>query len=75
MRYPYVLVHNYVGMPNHSHTIIKIDRLRITHLAVKTKSLSCLIGAFKTTSSTMSHRVGFEISLGKILLNDHIIGH
>ncbi|MBO3097319.1 transposase [Gelidibacter pelagius] len=72
-QYPYVLVHNYVIMPNHVHLIIEIDRLRIEHLSIKIKSLSSLIGAFKTTSSKMIHLAGFEDFAWKRSFHDHII--
>src|SRR5690606_32516413 len=48
-QYPYVLIHNFVVMPNHVHAIIEIDSLKVKGEAVKIKSLSSLMGAFKTT--------------------------
>lgn len=72
-QYPYVVVHNFVVMPNHVHAIIEIDRLKIEHLSVKVKSLSSLIGAFKTTSSKMIHHAGFKDFAWKRSFHDHII--
>lgn len=72
-QYPYVLVHNFVVMPNHVHAIIEIDRLRIEHLWIKIKSLSSLIGAFKTTSSKMIHHAGLLEFAWKRSFHDHII--
>lgn len=69
------MVHHYVVMPNHVHLIIEIDRLRIEHLSIKIKSLSSLIGAFKTTSSKIIHSIGFIDFAWKRSFHDHIIRH
>jgi len=61
-RYKYVKLDDYVVMPNHFHGIIIIndgfvygrDRSRPVP-TVKIKSISELIGAFKTTSSKIIH--------------------
>ncbi|EGV42641.1 hypothetical protein BZARG_3019 [Bizionia argentinensis JUB59] len=58
-QYPYVVIDNFVVMPNHVHAIIEIDRLRIPVVGIKIKSLSSLMGAFKTTSSKLIHEIGF----------------
>lgn len=64
-QYKYVILHNFVVMPNHVHAIIEIDSLKIKneiqHLSeeIKIKSLSSLIGAFKTTASKKIHELGF----------------
>jgi putative transposase len=54
-QYQYIDVHNFVVMPNHVHLILEIDSLRINDRELKIKSLSSLIGAFKTTSSKLIH--------------------
>ncbi|MEO5788607.1 transposase [Gelidibacter sp.] len=72
-RYPYVLVHHFVVMPNHVHAIIEIDRLRMRDVFLNIKSLSSLIGAFKTTSSKMIHNAGFLDFAWKRSFHDHII--
>lgn len=72
-QYPYVVVHNFVVMPNHIHAIIEIDHLRVKDLCVKIKSLSSLIGALKTTSSKLIHNVGFIEFAWKRSFHDHII--
>ena len=55
-QYPYVILHAFVVMPNHIHGIIEIDRSRIVSSApIKIKSLSELIGAYKTTVSKQIH--------------------
>ena len=63
-RYDYVELDEYVMMPNHFHGILIIqsrrDRSRpVPTDALKIKSLSELIGAFKTTSSKRIHENGF----------------
>ncbi len=70
-RYDYVRLGNYVVMPNHVHGLIRImwsadslttrtgRDLSLHHgEPKKTKSLSSLIGAFKTTSSKKIHETG-----------------
>jgi len=63
-QYPYVILHEFVVMPNHVHGIIEIDRDTVgtgrdlslePPQAIKIKSLSELIGAYKTTSSKQIH--------------------
>jgi REP element-mobilizing transposase RayT len=58
-QYEYVVLHNFVVMPNHVHAIVEINRLKVEGREVKIKSLSSLIGAFKTTSSKLIHLAGF----------------
>lgn len=57
IQYEYVVIHNYVVMPNHIHILLEIDSLRVQD--VKIKSLSSLIGALKTTSSKLIHEREF----------------
>jgi len=71
MQYDYVNIDEFVVMPNHLHGVLEIrdwlrgppvgagrDRpLRGRH-GIKIKSLSELIGAFKTTSSKLIHQSG-----------------
>ena len=56
-QYPYVVLHNYVVMPNHVHAIIEIDSLRVKDETIKIKSLSSLFGAFQTASSKLGHQI------------------
>jgi REP element-mobilizing transposase RayT len=70
-QYPYVMVHNFVVMPNHVHAIIEIDGMRREE--IKIKSLSSLVGAFKTTSSKMIHEAGFLEFAWHRSFHDHII--
>lgn len=84
-QYKYVDVHNFVIMPNHVHMIIEIDKKKLTvgtarelsvqvqDKEIKIKSLSSLIGAFKTTSSKMIHQVGFADFAWQRSFHDHII--
>lgn len=57
-QYKYVVLHNYVIMPNHVHAIIEINSSLVKD--TKIKSLSQLVGAFKTTSSKHIHLAGYE---------------
>ncbi len=71
-QYPYVVLHEFVVMPNHIHGIIEIDRMRIfapvgtgrdlslrlqESETIKIKSLSELMGAYKTTVSKQIHLI------------------
>jgi len=55
-QYPYVVLHNFVAMPNHIHGLIEIDDSIITD--IKIKPLSQLIGAYKMTTSKQIHLLG-----------------
>lgn len=83
-QYKYVEIHNYIVMPNHVHMIVEINRNKLLIEAegtarelsvqeIKIKSLSGLIGAFKTTSSKLIHRAGFEDFSWQRSFHDHII--
>jgi len=72
-QYLYVDIHNYIIMPNHLHLILEIDSLIIKDNSVKIKSLSSLIGAFKTTSSKFIHKKGFGNFAWQRSFHDHII--
>ena len=76
-QYDYVLLDEYVIMPNHFHGIINIndycrDRSRPVPTG-KIKSLSELIGAFKTTSSKLIHQNGYHDFFWQRSFYDHII--
>jgi len=89
-QYPYVKLDEWVVMPNHLHAIIVIDDLCFSDDIIasnmvgngrdrslqemKTKSLSGLVGAFKTTSSKKIHRTGFSSFRWQKSFYDHIIG-
>jgi REP element-mobilizing transposase RayT len=70
--YQYVELDYYVVMPNHFHGIIIIDPSLIT-VDVKIKSLSELVGAFKTTSSKIIHSTGLEVFCWQKSFYDRII--
>ena len=77
-QYQYVELHNFVVMPNHVHAIIEIVRAGrdlsvIQDEEIKIKSLSSLMGAFKTTSSKMIHQAGFLDFYWQRSFHDHII--
>lgn len=65
-QYPYFLLHNYIVMPNHVHILCEISRNALdTNVRTgrdlpvpKIKSISELMGAFKTTSSKKIHLAG-----------------
>ena len=73
VQYPYVVLHNYVVMPNHVHAILEIDSLRVKDKTIKIKSLSSLFGAFQTTSSKIIHQAGFLDFAWHRSFYDHII--
>lgn len=61
--YSYCELDYFQIMPDHFHTILIINSVgtsRDLSLQVKTKSLSSLIGVFKTTSSKEIHLTGFK---------------
>ena len=76
-------LHNFVVMPNHVHAIIGISvgtgrNLSVRDVSmqeeeIKIKSLSSLIGAFKTTSSKIIHKKGLETFAWQRSFHDHII--
>ena len=72
-QYLYVEIHNFVIMPNHVHAVIEIDSLKTQNNEVKIKSLSSLMGAFKTTSSKSIHKIGFLDFAWQRSFHDHII--
>ena len=77
-RYEYVELDEYVIMPNHFHGILIIqtrkDRSRpVPTDALKIKSLSELIGAFKTTSSKRIRENGFAYFQWQRSFYDHVI--
>lgn len=73
IQYPYVVLHNYVVMPNHIHAILEIDSFKVKDNSVKIKSLSSLFGAFKTTSSKLIRQAGFLDFSWHRSFHDHII--
>ena len=72
-QYKYVFLHSYIVMPNHVHAIIEIDSGRTSDYSIKIKSLSELIGAYKTTSSKQIHLAGFSGFAWQRSFHDHII--
>lgn len=80
-QYPYVILHSYIVMPNHIHAVIEIDSNTIkavqenseTNEDVKIKSLSQIIGAYKTTSSKLIHQADYIDFAWHRSFHDHII--
>jgi putative transposase len=72
-QYEYVLLHSYIVMPNHIHAIIEIDSDMASEQSIKIKSLSELVGAYKTTSSKQIHLAGFSSFSWQRSFHDHII--
>jgi putative transposase len=79
-QYPYIKLHSFVVMPNHFHGILEIDSgvskdssRTVPTEKIKIKSLSQLVGAFKTTSSKWIHLAGLEGFSWQRSFHDHII--
>jgi putative transposase len=72
-RYPYVVVHCFVIMPNHVHILLEIDKSLVSDKDIKIKSLSELIGAYKTTSSKQIHLMGLLSFAWQRSFHDHIV--
>jgi REP element-mobilizing transposase RayT len=80
-QYPYIILHSYIVMPNHIHAVIEIDssllktvpNLDEPNKIEKIKSLSQIMGAFKTTSSKLIHEAGKIDFAWHRSFHDHII--
>lgn len=83
-QYSYVILHEFIVMPNHMHGIIEIvgtgrdlparDRTgRDLSLPPKIKSLSELMGAYKMTVSKQIHLLGYAEFAWQRSFYDHII--
>jgi REP element-mobilizing transposase RayT len=81
-QYKYIQLDEYVIMPNHMHGIVITDNVVVGNgrdhslrgsLQEKIKSLSELIGAFKTTSSKLIHQLGIRRFQWQKSFYDHII--
>ena len=78
-QYSYIGLDEFVVMPNHVHGIVIIKDIqdvgtgRDLSLPNKIKSLSELIGAFKTTSSRLIHEHGLVDFAWQRSFYDHII--
>jgi putative transposase len=80
-QYPYIHIHSHVVMPNHIHAIIEIDSYLLKTIynpsepekVIKIKSLSQIMGAFKTTSSKLIHEAGNNDFAWHRSFHDHII--
>lgn len=72
LQYPYAVSHGFVVMPNHIHAVIGI-RSSLANGSRKIKSISELMGAYKTTSSKEIHLLGCEEFRWKRSFYDHII--
>lgn len=60
-------------MPNHVHSLIKINSDLVTDISIKIKSLSELMGAYKTTTSKQIHLIGNDKFAWQRSFHDHII--
>lgn len=58
-QYPYVILHEFIVMPDHIHGIIQIKHA-LSKNQIKIKSLSELIGAYKMTVSKDIHHSGYQ---------------
>ncbi|PRZ28183.1 transposase [Flavobacterium granuli] len=84
IQYPYIELHSYIVMPNHIHAIIEIDSLKLNSIRkndtdqlnsedIKIKSLSEIMGAYKTTSSKLIHQADYGAFAWHRSFHDHII--
>lgn len=72
-QYHYLELHNFVVMPNHVHLLFQIDRSKVESEELKIKTVSSIMGAYKTTSSKAIHlngNVGFRWQRS---FHDHIV--
>ncbi len=80
-QYPYIILHSYIVMPNHIHAVIEIDSNLLNTVPnldepkkiEKIKSLSQIMGAFKTTSSKLIHEAGTIDFAWHRSFHDHIV--
>ncbi|WP_291097803.1 MULTISPECIES: transposase [unclassified Flavobacterium] len=72
-QYSYIVLHSFIVMPNHVHGIIEINSNLGKDNFIKIKSLSELIGAYKTTSSKQIHLLGNDKFAWQRSFYDHII--
>jgi putative transposase len=70
-QYEYVEMHNSVVMPNHVHLLFEINPQK--NPSTKTKSVSELMGAFKTISSKQIHLYGNMDFEWQRSFHDHIV--
>ena len=71
-QYSYVIIHNSVIMPNHVHILFEIDTICLPG-EIKIKSVSELIGAYKTTCSKQIHLAGNTEFRWHRSFHDHIV--
>ena len=71
-QYSYLLIHNVVIMPDHIHVLLEIDRSKAIN-GCKIKSVSSLMGAYKTTSSKLIHLSGNMDFEWQRSFHDHIV--
>jgi REP element-mobilizing transposase RayT len=72
-QYSYVVLHSFIVMPNHVHAVIEINSDLVTDISIKIKTLSELIGAYKTTTSKQIHHIGNDKFAWQRSFHDHII--
>jgi len=70
-QYSYINSHAFVVMPNHIHGVLEINSKNAVN--VKIKSLSELMGAYKTTTSKKIHLLGNNNFAWQRSFHDHII--
>lgn len=71
-QYPYVIIHEYVVMPNHFHFIIEIDSFKVAP-TIKIKSLSSLMGVLKSLTTRKIKQLGGIDFEWHRSFHDHII--
>lgn len=69
-QYPYIEIHNFIIMPNHLHILLEIKN---KDNFLKIKSVSSLIGAYKTVVSKEIHLLGNIDFSWQRSFHDHIV--
>lgn len=72
-QYPYINSHSFIVMPNHIHAVLEINSNFISDDSIKIKSLSELMGAYKTTSAKRIRLSGCAYFQWQRSFHDHII--
>ena len=60
-------------MPNHVHLLFQIDKAKVESEELKIKTVSSLMGAYKTTSSKAIHLIGNTAFEWQRSFHEHIV--
>ena len=77
-QYPYIELHNFIVMPNHVHILFEINRNLTVGMGrdpsqTRIKSVSSIMGAYKTTSSKEIHLMGDDNFIWQRSFHDYIV--